>query len=103
MPVSKISMMKVLDFVLRAFVTLMGVFWLFFTVLLIGQFVTHGLAGVQAKLMHIWLMSVPFEDRNCAALIEVVHRGYGGLILMLLVTWAAIELMRFVDRCSRSQ
>jgi hypothetical protein len=92
------SVMKVFDFVLRAFDTLMGVFWLFFSLLLIGPFVTRGAEGVEAKLMHIWLTGVPFEEQNCAALIQLVHRGYGGLIGMLLVTWGALELTRLMER-----
>lgn len=91
-------LLKALHLVVRAFLVIACAFWLLILLELTPGLVYGGMDGVQGKLLHIWSMGRLEIDSGCPDAVRLIHEGYTDIILFLLLTWAAVELKRFLSR-----
>ena len=85
-----------LIFVVRLFLSLAIMYWGMLTVLLVGPFFTHGMRGVEGKLMHLALEGQPFEYGAEKVVIQV-HKMWETQFLMLSLTWLIASVHRSLN------
>jgi len=65
---------------------------------LLPAVVTGGLDGARQKLIQIWSIGRPIFLASCQNSVQLLHEGYTDLFIFLLLTWAAVEVNRFLRR-----
>jgi hypothetical protein len=95
---TSVLLLKALHIIIRAFLVIASAFWLLILLELMPVLVLSGMDGVRGKLLHIWSMGKTGLPWTCQDSLHLVHEGYTDLILFLLLTWAAVELKRFLHR-----
>jgi hypothetical protein len=95
-----VLLLRALHITVRAFLVLASAFWMLISLELLPVLAYSGMDGVRAKLLHIWSMgkldlTFPWI---CQDSLLLVHQGYTDIILFLLLTWAGVELKRFLHR-----
>ena len=95
-----VVLLKLFHIVVRAFLVLASALWLLILLELLPVLAYGGMEGVHGKLLHIWSMDkIDFDlPWTCENSLRLVHEGYTDIILFLLLTWAALELKRFLQR-----
>lgn len=88
--------LKALHIAVRAVLVLASAFWLLICLELLPPLMSNGLDGMRAKLVHIW--SIGRLPLNCQDSLQIVHEGYSDIIIFLLLTWALVELKRYLYR-----
>lgn len=96
-------LLKALHIVVRAFLVLSGALWLLIIVEMLPVAVASGVDGVHGKLVQIWSMGKLEPAWECESALHLVHQGYTDVILFLLLTWAGLELKRFLERRIRER
>lgn len=89
--------LRALHLFIRVFLVLAGAIWLLIVLELAPVLAFSGMDGVRGKLLRIWNVNhdIPWI---CQDSLSQVHEGYTDIILFLLLTWAAVELKRFLSR-----
>lgn len=93
-----VLLLKALHIVIRAFLVLACALWLLIIIELLPVAVTHGMDGLRGKLLHIWSIGRLDLPWSCRGSLQLVHEGYTDIIFFLLLTWAGLELKRFLER-----
>lgn len=93
-----VLLLRALHIIIRAFLAIASAFWVLILLELAPVLVVSGMDGVRAKLLHIWSMGKFGPSWSCQDSIQLIHEGYTDIILFLLLTWAAVELKRFLHR-----
>lgn len=85
---------------IRVFLVLVCALWVLILVEILPAFLMTGIAGVRGKLVHIWSMGKVNPDLpwSCQDSLQLIHEGYTDLFVFVLLTWALLELKRFLDR-----
>lgn len=100
---SNLSVTRAILLATRALLLLIYLFWLVLLLLLVPPAFSNGLGGVRDQLTHIWMIGLPLPH-SCDDSLQAIHEGYTTLILLLLITWGAVELNRFLaQRLHRAQ
>lgn len=82
----------------RAILVLASVFWVLIALELVPALVINGIEGVREKLVHIWTMNRADLFASCPDSLQLLHEGYTDLLVFLMLTWAAVEVNRFLRR-----
>lgn len=82
----------------RAILVLASFFWVLIALELVPALVINGMEGVREKLVHIWTMNRANLFGSCQDSLQLLHEGYTDLLIFLLLTWAAVEVNRFLRR-----
>jgi hypothetical protein len=91
-------LLKALHIVIRAFLVVASAFWLLIVLELLPVAVANGMDGMRDRLLQIWSIGGSQRAWSCQDSLHLVHDGYTDIILFLILTWASLELKRFVDR-----
>lgn len=95
---TSVIVLRALHITIRAILVLACAFWLLIALELIPPLLASGVDGLRGKLMHIWMLGQIGQFESCQNSLQVLHQGYTDLILFLLLTWAALEVKRFLSR-----
>lgn len=92
--------LKALHLTIRVVLVLAAALWVLILLEVLPAFLTTGMSGVRGKLLHIWTMGKINLDLpwTCQDSLQLVHEGYSDLLVFVLLTWALLELRRFLDR-----
>lgn len=82
----------------RAILVLAAVFWVLIALELLPSLVINGMEGVREKLVYIWTMNRADLFASCQDSLQLLHEGYTDLLIFLMLTWAAVEVNRFLRR-----
>jgi hypothetical protein len=93
-----VIVLRALHITVRAILVLACAFWVLIVLELVPPLVVSGLDGARGKLLHIWTLDRVGLFGGCHDSLQVVHEGYTDLIIFLLLTWAAVEVNRFLRR-----
>jgi len=88
--------LKALHLAIRAILVLACAFWALILIELLPAFFVTGMNGVRGKLMHIWSLGKFDLEWSCQASLQLLHEGYTDLLVLVLLTWALVELKRFL-------
>lgn len=69
-------------------------YWVMLLVLLIPAFLSHGMAGVQGKLMHLANEGRPFESMTPDRVVNRIHQMWEAEFLLLAMTWGICSARR---------
>lgn len=93
-----VLLLKALHIIIRALLVIACAFWLLIFLELLPVVVANGMDGLHGKLLQIWSIGKPQPAWSCEDSLQILHDGYTDIILFLLLTWASLELKRFLDR-----
>lgn len=90
--------LKALYLAVRAALVLACAFWALILMEILPAFLVTGISGVREKLLHIWSTGkVNLDLRwSCQDSLQLIHEGYTDLLVFVLLTWALLELKRFL-------
>ncbi|HWX55433.1 MAG TPA: hypothetical protein VN176_12650 [Verrucomicrobiae bacterium] len=92
------KLLKTLHFVVRMVLVMACAFWAVTLCAVLPSLISEGLDGLHGKLSHLWMMGRFTLPWTCTDSLQIIHEGYTDLLLMLLATWGALELKRFLRR-----
>lgn len=95
---TSVMVLRAFHIAVRAILVVACTFWILIALELVPPAVISGLDGVREKLLHIWTLDRVGLLRNCQDSVQLLHEGYTDLIIFLLLTWAAVEVNRFLRR-----
>jgi hypothetical protein len=98
--VSEVSVivLKALHLIVRMFLVLAGALWVLISLEILPPLFVTGEEGLRSKLVHIWSLGEHAVPLTCQDSLHLLHEGYTDLFLFLLLTWAAVEVKRFLYR-----
>lgn len=91
-------LLKLLYLTVRVVLALACALWALILVELLPVYITGGMSGVRAKLMQIWGITGVDLPWTCYDSLQIVHEGYTDLLFFAFLTWAILELKRFLSR-----
>jgi hypothetical protein len=82
----------------RILLVLASGYWVLLLCLIVPPLISHGLDGARGTLFHVWAVGRLSENWNCADSLRLLHAEYTNLIVLLLLTWATLEVKRVLRR-----
>lgn len=90
--------LRALHIAIRALLVLACAFWALICLEILPALLVQGVDGARARLVHVWSMGKLELPWSCQNSLQLLHEGYTDLIILLLLTWALLEVKRFLDR-----
>lgn len=83
---------------IRIFLVLACAFWSLIVLEIFPALFVQGLDGARARLVYIWSTGKVQTQWSCQNSLQLLHEGYTDLLVLVFLTWALLELKRFLDR-----